>query len=912
MPESVEPRAPERLRCEYIANPLGLETARPRLSWWPVDSRPAEIQTAYEIVAAQDLAALEDVRHPRCLWHSGRVDSSRSVNVPYGGPPLGSAERVYWRVRTYDSDGLPSPWSEANWFESGLLEAADWRGDWIEAPLTGSASAAAPVPALRRTFHLDDASLDALAAEERGDEQPAAAPAQRLTEVRRARLYVAALGLQRTFINGVRVSSDELEPGWTDYRRRLYYQSYDVKHLLRPGLNAVGVLLGDGWYCGELPFRGRQGYGARPALLAQLRIDLVDGRTLYVTTDQGWRWQTSGLLASDLSRGEDIDARQQPSRWTRPDFDDDDWARAQIRQLHPPTLVGRVGPVQRVLRELNPVASFQEQVPNARRARLIYDFGRNTVGRSRVVARLKAGTLLTVTYAERREALAHADATREHYTARGDADGEVIEGVFSLHGFRFVAISGRFEADAIDDVKALVIGADVEPTGRFDCDEPRLNRLQSAIEWSQRGALASVPWAVTRQAQRLPLTNVAQGFARTASFNANTAAFAGKWLLDLADAQSPSGDLPAVVPVPPGCAELECDGGAGSADAYLSYAWNQYRCYDDKRVLERHFEPLQRYVRSLERRFPDGVRGGVGNAVLGPVPVGLDADVIATAYYYRSVVLLTRIAGVLGQAHAIERFERLAAHVRTAFRHRFVTPGGELAAAGQTALVLTLHFGLLDGPLDGAARRRSFERLVDTVEAQAGSAAAFDELSAPYLLHVLTAGGRLALAYRTLLSSAPDSWLERVAADATTLPATFQADSDHSGALDNSCALAGIGDWLYRTVAGIDLVPTEQSADNAYRRVRIEPQPPLGPEFPGAAPLGSISVQFDSVHGRYSSAWQVTPSAFVLEVGVPVNGGAQVILPNGGRFEVSAGVHSYEVPLTGGEVNIPILERRVQ
>lgn len=909
--------APERLRCEYLRNPLGVDALRPRLSWWPTDERPAEVQTAYHILAADSLAALEracaavanDAANTGpVLWDSGRVDSAETVNIEYGGLPLRSTERVYWSVRTFDSDGEASPFSAAGWFETGLLSDA-WTADWIATPLQGSKDRSVAVPALRRTFELpvDDGVVW-------------------------ARLYVTALGVYRPFLNGDRIGQEELAPGWTDYEQRLNYQIYDVADQLCEGRNVLGALLGEGWYCGGIGLAGRQCYGDRPALLAQLEIELESGAVVRVTTDSDWHWHASEILGSDLLDGESADGRQRLGDWSSPGFPAADWSRVETPRLTAPTPSLSAAPGLRVMREIHPVGEPVRRRSGVDRERWIYHFGQNLTGRVSVRIKAQAGTLLRFRYGERLTAagelytdnLRDAQAT-DYYTCVGDPSGELFEPVFTLHGFEYVEVSGRFERDAIVSIKAQLISADLETTGEFACDHMLINRLQDNIAWSQRGSFHSVPMDAPQRDERLAWTGSVQAFARTSAFNMDTAAFFNKWLADLADAQRADGTLPPVAPLPPGLDALDVDGGAGWSDAYLICAWTQYRCFNDKHLLAAHFDNMKLLVGRMERLASHYIRddsqyidsGAYGDwlasdggdnryadARLGATP----PELIGTAFFCYSARLLARIAGVLGNLSDLERFEKLANDVRMAFRKRFVTPDGQLVSATQTALVLSLHFGLLER----AERKRALDTLVHDIKAR-NTHLATGVIGTPFLLPVLTAGGQLALAYELLLQTSAPSWLYPVTQGATSIWERWDSWTTDAGFQDpvmngfNQTALGSVGEWLYQTVAGLDLNPDLAPEQNAYRHAHIEPHPPVGKDFPAGAPLRYAEASLETMHGRFASRWEIVNDCFSLLVTVPANCSATVVLPNGRTADVRAGTTEFEVELEH-DVHIPVLD----
>ncbi len=898
------PGAPKRLRCEYLDSPIGIDERQPRLSWWLDDERPAEVQTAYHVIAARRPELLE--ADSGDLWDSGRVESSSTCQIPYGGRPLTSRQRVWWKVRAFDSDGIGSPWSRATYFEAGLLDREDWRARWIGAALMGGKRTPVQVPALRRSFEVTRPILS-------------------------ARLYITALGVYDVEINGTRAIDVELAPGWTDYRKRVYYQTFDVTRLLHSGENAIGVLLGDGWYCGALGVADRQQYGDRPLLLAQLEIALADGSVLRVGTDDLWKWHRSSILYSDILHGESVDARQYLGAWTAPGYDAAHWTPVNVMPVrHDIALESSPSPPVRIIDRLAPIGAPSRRSGDFGVRRLIYDFGQNIVGRVRVTIRAPRGTLVQIRHAERLDehgelytANLRGAAATDLYTCATD-EADVFEPRFTFHGFQFVEISGRFGESAIEDVIGIVLASALPRIGEFVCDHALLNQLQNNIAWSQRGNSLDVPTDCPQRDERLGWTGDAQVFVRSAAFNLDVAAFFTKWLVDLTDAQSADGIVPPLAPVPPDLDALRRDGGPGWADAIVICPWTIYRCSGDRRILERHYAAMHAFIDNIESRYPALIRGDVaveawqgfgdwlatdGATTGDPRSGSTPKDLIGTAFFCYSAKLLARIAGVLGNVSELEHYEALAQRVRTAFRRRFVTGEGRLVSETQTAYVLVLYFGLLDR----AETDQAVAALVRDIEAR-GVHLSTGFVGTPYLLHVLTNHGRLDIAYRLLLTTLPPGWLYPVTQGATTIWERWDGWTEARGFQDpamnsfNHCAHGAVGEWLYGTVAGLELDPDLAPNRNAYRRARIHPRPPRIEDFPDGLPICFAGVALDSVHGRYEVNWEISNGRFTLSVRVPPNCSAMILLPDGRTHDVAAGWHEFKVAYgAAADAAIPVL-----
>ncbi len=879
--------APRRLRTEYARDPIGLGTRRPRLFWQLAPEQGAR-QSGYQLLVASDEGKL--ARDEGDLFDSGRVASDANVHVEYAGRELGSRDRACWKVRVFDAEGVASPWSETARFELGLLQRSDWSARWIAAPLFGGPKSGAPVPALRTEFVLD---------------RPVAT----------ARLYVTALGLHQVWLNGRRVGDLELAPGWTDFSRRVRYQVFDVGAQLTPGPNAVGALLGDGWYCGFLGLRGlRERYGERPALLLQLEIAYEDGTTTHVESGPDWRFRASSILAADLMQGETVDARRDPGPWSRPGGATEGFAPVETLPDPGISLDAMVGPPVRVLREMRPVGPPVLRGNPLFGPRLVYDLGQNLVGRVRLRIRGRRGTTVQLRHAEVLDE--HGDlytanlkgaAATDTFTLAGGDDAEVFEPRFTFHGFRYVELSGRFDAEAVESLVGVVLGSDLPETGAFACSDPDLDQLQHNIVWGQRGNFLDVPTDCPQRDERLGWTGDAQVFVRTAAFNMDVAGFFTKWLVDLGDAQREDGLVPPVAPVPLEAME-RMDGGPAWADAIVLCPHTIWRCFGDRRIVESHWDGMVAFLDHVMRRFPDGIRsdperdawGGFGDwcALDGTNRRdsrwgGTPKELVGTAFLAESARRMSEMAAAIGRPDDAKRFGELRTFARDAFRRRFVTADGLVAGNTQTSFVLALQFDLLDEH----EREVTGRALARNVETHGHLTTGF--VGTPHLLPALTAVGRLDLAYRLLLRREFPSWLYPVVSGgATTIWERWDGWTAERGFFDpemnsfNHYAYGAVGEWLYGTVAGLDLDPSP--AASGWRRARIAPRPPVHPGLPETPLLTHARADLETLHGAYRVAWQLEDGVFRLQATVPPGCSAGLELPDGSRAELSAGAHEIE------------------
>ena len=714
---------------------------------------------------------------------------------------------------------------------------------WISSSLYGGARSSAPAPYFRKEFRLDRA-------------------------FKSARLTATALGLYEVEINGGLVGDRVFAPGWTDYRVRVPVQTYDVTSLLREGNNAIGAILGDGWYCGHVAWLGRQVYGERPEFLAVLEVEFDHGTSLHVRSDESWKTATGPILESDFLMGESYDARRELDGWSLPGFDDSGWDPVRTASGKNIILDPIIYPAVKRLGELEPTKLVQN----------VFDMGQNFSGRARFRVQAPRGTTLTIRYAEILDAngrlytenLRQARAT-DIYTCKGGGE-EIWEPRFTFHGFRYIEVQG-LPKDGTVEVTGIVLHSDAPPTGSFSCSNPLLNQLQKNIVWGQKSNFLEIPTDCPQRDERLGWTGDAQVFIRTAAFNMDVRRFFHKWMQDARDSQAANGAIPSVFPA--GDKFGSEDGGPAWADAMIICPWTIYLCYADKQILADHYDAMKRYVDYLRRhRSLNHIRShpalpgdwqGYGDWLAldgsGKVDGATPKDLIGTAFYAHDVRIMSRVAEILGNSEDAAVFKSLHQEIVQAFVHRFVTPEGLLASGTQTAYVLALHFDLLPAGLRAAAVQ---ELVRDIEKREFHIATGF--VGTPYILDVLSRHGCIDIAYRLLEQETFPSWLFPVRNGATTIWERWDGWTPKNGFQDkgmnsfNHYAYGAVGDWIYRTVAGLDLDPLEPG----YKHIIFSPRP--GGTITAAqaslvTPCGPVAISWKLQDGELTVDLQVPESA---------------------------------------------------
>ena len=979
---------PVRLRCEYLENPLGIDSARPGLSWQSDVRERNWVQSAYEIRVATSVAGLA---RPD-VWVSGKQISSESVDVAYAGPGLQSRQRYYWTVRVWDSHDKPSAWAQPAFWEMGLLEKGEWSAPWVmwrnpedEADRAGirwiwypgeepSSAQSGTIRTFSVSLNLQEiprqAALFVLA---KGDVRetvngrdaggktrnwqtfdrreirdllrvgdnrveiavtakmgtPALAALLKITRVdgtllriptshdwmsskpgdigptgsprpsqparelevdadmgplrqpaallrrefpvdrplRRARIYATALGSYRLFLNGKRLRDDVLTPDFTDYRKRVLYQTYDVTALLTQGPNAVAAMLGDGWYASPLTWTGRRFFLPTRALRVQLEIDYADGSRQSVVTDPAWKAASSAIVDSSIYGGEVYDARLEQPGWDKPGFDDSRWTAAVPYDAPAMLVSAQMSAPVHVNQTLAPKTLKQDP-----HGAWIYDLGQNMVGWATLRVRGPAGAMVRMRFAEilnpdgsiYRENLRNADAT-DIYTLRG-GPAEIFAPHFTFHGFRYVEVTGYPGKPALADLTGEVANSlSDNPQGRVETASDLVNRMWLIGTWGQRGNFVSVPTDCPQRDERLGWMGDAGVFWRTGTYNFDVAAFSRKWMRDVSDAQTPAG---AFTNVSPNVLPESPEGAPGWGDAGVIVPYTSWLQYGDKGILEENWGAMQRWMGYIE----DGNSGFLRRKRLGPnfadwlaPDPNSRGDLIATAYWAMLARMMSQMAHALGRDDEAKRYDVLYESIRTAFQREWVRNDGTVGTGTQTSYVVALQAGLVPDALRTAAA----DKLVDEIRAhQWHLTTGF--LGTPHLLFVLTDTGHADLAYRLLLNETYPSWGYMLSKGATTWWERWNGDTgDPAMNSFNHYAFGSVVAWVYRDVAGIDAVPSAPG----FHEILIHPRLDAG--------MPHARAEYDSVYGRIISDWSRQPGApFQLRITIPPNTTSRVVLPD--------------------------------
>lgn len=808
----------------------------PVLGWEINSNHKCVEQVSYQLQCSYDESFTE------VLFDSGVVISNASANIILNDISLHPSTLYFVRGRVIDNYGEKSEWSSVAKFVSGLVDNS-WQADFISGESVQD-KANSKVTLLRKEFALKNN-----------------------VAIKSAFVHSSGLGIYQLFLNGNKVGSDELTPGWSSYHHHLLYQTYDVTEQLQSSGNVIGAEVGAGWYKGDMGFtRDRNYYGEQTAFIGQLVINYEDGTTQTVVTDDSWRAEDSPVLFAEIYDGEIYDAGQQRSGWNKTDFDASHWRPVEIVAHDKKTLTAQGACKVKQIEVLQPLRLMTTPQGDS-----VIDFGQNLSGWVEFKVRGQRGEKVILRHFEVLDADGNvyldnlrSAKQRVEYILNG-GEQEVYHPRFTYHGFRYVKVEAYPGELLLENFNAIVIHSEMAQIGHFNCSNNDLNQLHHNILWGLKGNFVDVPTDCPQRDERLGWTGDAQIFCRTASYLMQTSNFFSKWLTDLKYDQTPEGGVPHVVPdiLTGHCANdiNLAEGGTHSAAAWADAAvinpWTLYLMYGDTRVLENQYDSMKAWIEFMlahsqnliwgyKLQFGDWVAlDAKEGSYFGATP----SDLVCTAYFAYSTELFSKAAKALGRDDDHQKYRDLHQQIVERFQLEFFTPSGRLAARTQTAHILALYFNLVPA----AFKERTVNTLVDLLKEHDGHLVT-GFVGTPYFCHALSQNGREKEAWELLLKDDFPSWLYQVKAGATTIwehwdgvkpdGSMWSADMNSF----NHYAYGAVGEWLYRAVAGIEADENEPG----FKHVIISPV--IG---------GGLSWVQAAVHTNYGEIavhWQVQES----------------------------------------------------
>jgi alpha-L-rhamnosidase len=830
----------DRLRCEYLNNPLGIDALKPELSWVLRSDDRGQRQTAYQVLVASTPESLQQDKGD--LWDSGKVASDQSTFVVYAGKPLTSHLRCHWKVRVWDKDGQPSAWSQPAFWTMGILQPNEWHGKWLsytkEVPCEGTWVQKAPSPVFRKTFEV---------------KQP----------IRSATVNVCGLGFYEMHLNGNKVGDHVLDPSFTRYDKRALYVTYDVTKQLKQGLNAIGAMLGNGWYNShtrcvwdfdKAPWRDK------PRLLVELRIELADGSVKTVVTDDTWRATIGPVVRDAIRNGEVYDARRELPGWDTPNYDDANWGSVEVVSSPKGALRAQMMPSAKVTQIVKPV-SVKEPKPGV----FVVDMGQNLAGWTQMKVSGPAGASVSLKQGERlaQDGTVDSAGLAQHvkagpfqtdtYILKGQGE-ETFEPHFTYHGFQYVEVTGFPGKPTVDNFRAMVVHTDFDKAGIFACSNELLNTIQKHTIWSYRSNFVDGYPTDCPHREKNGWTGDAQLAAEQAMYNFDNNAAYRKWMNDLKDEQQANGNLPGIVPTS-GWGYAWGNGPPWDSATVL-IPWYLYLYQGDVRVLAEHYDGMKRYVDFMTSRAKDHlISFGLGDWV--PAKTTTPELVTSSGYYYADAVIVAKTAALLGKTEDAKKYGDLAESIRQAFNKQLYKGDGIYANGSQTSLSCAVYQGFAEP----SQKARVIAQLVANVE-RANNHLDVGILGAKYLFHVLSDNGRNDVAYRIATRTTAPSYGDWIRRGSTTL---WEDWGD--GASRNHIMFGDISAWFHQNLGGLNVDPKMPG----FKHSIIRPQP--------VGDLTWAKSQHETQFGTLSCHWQIKPEGLSMNVVIPANTTATVYVP---------------------------------
>ncbi|MFC4210867.1 family 78 glycoside hydrolase catalytic domain [Pedobacter lithocola] len=859
---------PVQLKCEYLVRPIGLDNPKPRLTWMMVDETKGAIQNAYRIIMGTD--SLQLVHKQGIQWDSGKIPSSSSL-VTYNGRALSPFTKYYWRVEIWDKANKIS--SATSSFEMGMMGMENWKGTWIS---DRNDINTLPAPYFRKVFE----------------------PAKK---IKSARVYVAAAGLYELYLNGKKVGDHRLDPMYTRFDRRNLYVSYDVTSNLNDGKNAIGVLLGNGWYnhqslavwnFDKAPWR------ARPTFCLDLRITYTDGSIVTITSGSDWKTSLSPIISNSIYTAEHYDARLEQKGWNTVNFDDTKWRGITLRAAPSKNIVAQAMHPIRNVDEI-PVKSMRKFNDTT----YLFDLGRNIAGVTKIKVEGERGTEIRLKHAERLDSLGHADLSNidvyhrpkdksdpfqtDIFILNGEGEEQFMP-LFNYKGFQYIEVSSSKPINLTEkSLTAYFMHSDVPAVGQLSSSNPLINKLWWATNNSYLSNLYGFPTDCP-QREKNGWTGDGHFAIETGLYNFDGITIYEKWMADHRDEQQPNGVLPDIIPT--GGWGYGTANGTDWTSTIAIIPWNIYTFYGDSKLLADNYQNIKQYVNYVDGISKDGLTTfGRGDWV--PVKSTSDLEYTSSVYFYVDADILAKAAKLFNNQNDYLIYSALAKKIKNAINAKYFNPKTGIYGKGvQTELSVALQWNIVPE----ASRQLVADNLAKRVIAD-GMHIDVGVLGAKAVLNALSDNGHSDVAYKLAAQDTYPGWGWWIVNGATTLHENWdmQATRDIS---DNHMMFGEIGGWFFKGIGGIKV-----DEDNpGFKNILLKPHFVDG--------LNHFEASHDGPFGRIISSWKRTVKGVAYNVTIPANSSASLEIPvmpgqslfldrkkSSNKIQLGAGKYQFEV-----------------
>ncbi|GBU07325.1 alpha-rhamnosidase [Bacteroidales bacterium] len=860
---------PENLSCEYLTNPLGMDSPNPRLSWMIKDGRQGSLQTAYRIVVGSD--SIQVLNGKADCWDSQKINSDR-ILTSYEGKKLSPFTPYYWKVMVWDKDGEMSS-SKISSFETGMMGMHNWQGTWIS---DGQDINHKPAPYFRKTFDTKSP----------------------IKSIKSAKAYIAVAGLYELFINGSKIGNHRLDPMYTRFDRRNLYVTYDVTTQLQEGKNAIGVILGNGWYNHQshavwdfdrAPWRNR------PAFCMDLRITYIDGSTQTIVSERDWKTDAGPIVFNSIYTAEHYDARLEQKGWNTASFDDAKWKGVYYRAVPSQNVVSQ---------QMQPIRNVETIVPQSIKkmndTTYVFDLGRNIAGVSQLKASGERGTIVRIKHGERLYTNGHNDghvdlSNIDVYHRPKDntdvfqTDVLILSGEdqdefmpkFNYKGFRYVEVISSKPIDLnINSLTGFFMHSDVASKGEIKTSNTLVNKLWRATNNAYLSNLFGFPTDCP-QREKNGWTGDGHFAIETGLYNFDGITIYEKWLADHRDEQQPNGVLPDIIPT--GGWGYGTANGVDWTSTIAIIPWEIYMFYGDSKLLSDCYDNIKSYVNYIDRTSPSGLTAwGRGDWV--PVKTESSLELTSSIYFYVDASILAKAAKLFGKADDYKHYAELADKIKDAINAKYLNKETGIYANGsQTELSVPLQWGIVP---DGY-KAKVAQSLAKKVE-EAGFHLDVGVLGAKAILNALSENGYAETAYKVAAQDTYPSWGWWIANGATTLLENWDLDAKRDIS-DNHMMFGEVGGWFFKGLGGIKPDPQKPG----FKHIVLRPNFVSG--------LNQFEATHNSPYGEIVSAWSRKKNTITYSLEIPANSSATFYLPEDAEaqgalksqrvIELSAGKH---------------------
>lgn len=861
---------PIKLQCEHLVNPIGIDHKNPRLTWQMADDRQGARQTAYRIVVSKDPAGFLNKKD--IIWDSGKTSADISL-VLYKGTPLEAFTKYYWQVQLWDKDGKPLKTSKVSSFETGMMGMEHWKGKWIS---DGNDVDLLPAPYFRKQFNA-------------------------AKQIKSARAYITSAGLYELYLNGGKVGNHRLDPMYTRFDKRNLYVTYDVTKQLKAGQNAIGVLLGNGWYnhqsiavwnFDKAPWR------ARPVFCMDLRITYQDGTTEVISSGSDWKTSPGPITFNSIYTAEHYDARLEQPGWNTADFNDQSWKPVVLRAAPSANIVSQV---------MHPIRNVQEipvkTMNKFNDTTYVFDLGQNIAGVTKIKVSGENGTEIRIKHGERLYGNGRVDLSNidVYYRPKDKSDPfqtdiltlsgkgqEEFMARFNYKGFQYVEVTSSKPVTLTkESITGYFMHSDVPASGKISSSNPLVDRLWWATNNSYLSNLMGYPTDCP-QREKNGWTGDGHFAIETGLYNFDGITVYEKWLADHRDEQQPNGVLPDIIPT--GGWGYGTANGTDWTSTIAIIPWNLYLFYGDSKPLEDNYNNIKKYVDYIQSISKDNLTTfGRGDWV--PVKSQSSLEYTSSVYYYVDAVILSKTAKLFGRQADYTYYTALAEKIKKSINDKYLNRETAIYGSGvQTELSVALQWGLVPEAL----KVKVAENLAKRVAAD-GMHLDVGVLGAKAILNALSDNGQAETAYKLAAQDTYPSWGWWIVNGATTLYENWDIKAERDISL-NHMMFGEIGGWFFKGLGGIK---TDEQHPG-FKNVVLQPNFVSG--------LDHFEAIHNGPYGAISSSWKRVGNAVVYQVTIPANSTATVFFPLqdgkkaykdgkllAAKTEISAGRHQFEI-----------------